>query len=137
MKDKKYSVLLVEDESSVALALSGALEHNGYTVLRAETAEKGLEIALAEHPDIILADVHLPGMSGLDMIAEIRNDAWGKTVEIIILTNAADEQSIEEAITAGVFYYINKGDSSMKDILEKVRARLLVREIGDNEKEIE
>jgi DNA-binding response OmpR family regulator len=133
----KHTVLLVEDEASLALPLSSALEHEGYTVMRAETAEKGLEVALAEHPDITLADLHLPGMSGLEMIAEIRRDSWGKDAEIIILTNASDEKSIEDAMTHGVFYYINKGYSSMKDILEKVQARLEARTIGNSEREAE
>ncbi|MDO8481604.1 MAG: response regulator [bacterium] len=124
MEQKKHKILLVEDEEPVVLVLGKALTREGYEVTTAGDGEKGKEIALREHPDVIIADLMLPKMSGMDMIRAIRNDAWGKGVAIIILTNVVDENILAEAMHQETFYYIVKGDSSMAHVLSAVRSRL-------------
>ncbi|TSC85605.1 MAG: two-component system, chemotaxis family, sensor kinase CheA [Parcubacteria group bacterium Gr01-1014_8] len=124
MSEKKQTVLLVEDEAPAALVLFAALESEGYMVLKATDGKEGLALALANHPDVILADLKMPKMGGMEMIHEIRQDSWGKKAEIIILTNVTDEKSLEEAMSEGTFHYMVKGDSSVADIVAKVRSRL-------------
>src|SRR5262249_13797658 len=123
-KTAQYSILVVEDEAPTALALTDKLEHEGYKVLKAVNGKEGLDTALREHPDLILADLKLPEMNGMEMIRQVRADSWGKNAKIIILTNMSDVSKIEEAMVHGAFYYMVKGDSSMNDILEKVKTQL-------------
>jgi len=126
MDDQIHTVLLVEDESAVSNVLGSALEREGYKVLKAGNGEDGLRIALLDHPDVILADLVLPRMGGLEMIRTIRKDPWGAKAEIIILTNVSDVQTLEEAMSQDTFFYMVKGDSSMEDIVKKVRSRIEV-----------
>lgn len=128
MNDRIHTVLLVEDEVSVSNVLGGALEREGFRVLTAGNGEEGLRLALLDHPDVILADLVLPRMGGMEMIRAIRKDAWGAKAEIIILTNVSDVQTLQEAMSQDTFFYMVKGDSSMEDIVNKVRSRIEARE---------
>lgn len=121
---KKYTILVVEDDASTALAIKGALEHESFNVLHAKDGKEGLAVALGKHPDITLADLKMPQMGGMEMIAEIRKDVWGKGARIIILTNVSDVGSVEEAMQNETFFYIVKGDTSMAEIIAKVKEQL-------------
>ena len=121
---KKFTVLVVEDDASTALAIKGALEHEGFTVIHAKHGKEGLAMALDRHPDITLADLKMPEMGGMEMIQEVRKDAWGKKARIVILTNVSDVTSVEEAMQHEAFFYIVKGDTSMAEIITKVREQL-------------
>jgi len=124
MNKKGHTVLVVEDEAPTALAIGDKLVHEGYNVLKAGTGAEGLKIALDTHPDLILSDLKLPEMDGMEMIRRLRTDSWGKNANVIILTNVSDVSKIEEAMVHGAFYYMIKGDSSMNDIIEKVHQQL-------------
>jgi DNA-binding response OmpR family regulator len=117
-------VLIVEDEAPTALALGDKFEGSGYTVLRAADGKEGLHLALAEHPDVMLVDLRLPEMSGLELIRELRKDSWGANVKVMILTNVSDVESIDEAMRQNTFHYVVKGDTTMQSVYEKVEALL-------------
>lgn len=119
-----HLVLVIEDEPPVALALCDKLEKEGFQVLKADNGRAGLELALAKHPDMILADLRLPEMDGMEMIRQLRTDSWGKDAKVIILTNISDVSKIEEAMVHGTFFYMVKGDSSMEEVVAKVRSQL-------------
>lgn len=123
MNDQSKTILLVEDEAPAALVLSKALEKEGFSVTIAPNGVIGLEKALSMHPDLILSDLKLPFLGGMDMIREIRKDSWGKEAEIIILTNISDVKTIEEAMGQEAFFFIVKGDTSMAEVVTKVRSR--------------
>ena len=118
------TILLVEDEAIMRDALKGALETAGFTVIPAEDGEQGLKAALESHPALILSDLQMPKMGGLEMIRQIRADAWGKTSKIIILTNISDVTALEAAMAEGTFHYLVKSDASMEEVVAKVKSRL-------------
>ncbi len=122
--DEKKKILIVEDEAPLAIALGNTLEQEGYTVLTAHDGEEGVRMALANHPDLILADLKLPKIGGIDMIKQIRSDTWGEKAHVIILTNVSNPSTLEEAMKVGAFYYFVKSDSSMADIVKASHAQL-------------
>lgn len=124
MADAAHTILIVEDEAPTALAITDKLKLEGYNVLHADNGKDGLAMALEQHPDLILADLKLPQMDGMEMIRQLRTDSWGKDAKVIILTNTSDVSKIEEAMVHGTFFYMIKGDSSMSDIVEKVKSQL-------------
>ena len=124
MTDQKKTILLVEDEAPVVMVMKNALEKEGYEVITGQDGFEGLRLALEKHPDLILTDLLMARMGGMDMIREIRKDEWGKKAEIIILTNVADVKTLDEAMSQGAFNYIVKGDSSMESVVAKVNAHL-------------
>lgn len=124
MTDTHEKILIVEDEPSVAMVFGDMLTNEGYEVIHAGDGEEGLATALKEHPDVILADLKMPKMTGLEMIDALRKDEWGASAKVVILTNASDLSTLQNAIEKGAFHYIVKGDTSMAKVLESVQVLL-------------
>jgi len=125
MKDEQKLLLIVEDEDSVVYALSEKFNlTEGVKVLFASNGVDGLRKALEEKPDLILLDIILPEMDGIEMLEKLRDDAWGKNVEVIILSNLSDPESEEKAKALGVTQYIIKSDSRIEDVVKKALANL-------------
>lgn len=99
-------LLIVDDEPSICWGLSKLAETLGHSVATAASAEKGLEAAAIRRPDIIVLDVRLPGMSGLDAMQHFRQ-ALG-TVPIIIITAFGDLATAVQAVRNGAFEYLLK-----------------------------
>ncbi|MCH7756617.1 response regulator, partial [Patescibacteria group bacterium] len=87
--DKK-TILIVEDEEDLAQALKIKLEAAGFITHITSDGESGLQIAFTERPDLILLDILLPGISGVDMLKKLRQYEWGRDVLVILLANVDD-----------------------------------------------
>lgn len=122
MDNKK--ILIVEDEVPLRKALAEEFEDAGYTVLEAGDGLEGLDVALREHPHIILLDQLMPKMNGVAMLIQLRSDQWGSTVPVILATNMSTTDTINEAIDAGANDYFIKSEVSVADILKLVGDRL-------------
>ncbi|MDD5040622.1 MAG: response regulator [Patescibacteria group bacterium] len=120
--DKK--VLIVEDDESVRRVLHNELEKQGVAVLEAENGEAAFMSALKDHPDLILLDVIMPKMHGMDLLRKLREDDWGKNVPIILLTNFADDPRVVEAVKEGRCELLSKAEAKLDDIIQKVRERV-------------
>ena len=108
-------------------ALKDKLTREGFATLEAKNGEEGLNVALREHPDLILLDIVMPRMDGITMMKKLRQtDEWGKNVPVILLTNlSADDEKIMRAVTENEpAYYLVKSDHTISDVVEKVRERL-------------
>jgi DNA-binding response OmpR family regulator len=121
---KKHTILIVEDEEALRSPLAESFLADGFNVLTAETGEIGLKTALQEHPDLIILDIILPAMSGLDVLKTLREDTWGKTAHVMMLTNVNDTDKIAEAMNDNAFEYLIKTDIKLQDLVKKVRNRL-------------
>jgi DNA-binding response OmpR family regulator len=87
-------VLVVDDSATIIAVLRRMLEQNGYLVLEALDAEKGIEVANAELPDLIFLDIVLPGMSGFAALRQFRRE--GPTRDIPIIMMSGNEQATEQ-----------------------------------------
>jgi DNA-binding response OmpR family regulator len=114
------TILVVDDESSLRKAMSDKLNFAGFSVLEAKDGVEGMEIALSKHPDLILLDILMPKMDGISMLKTLREDSWGKTVPVIILTNVSDYSQLEEALKLGISEYMVKAEWSLKDVVLRV-----------------
>lgn len=117
-------ILIIEDEASLRNALHDKLVSEGFIVLEAGDGENGLEIALKEHPDLILLDIIMPRMDGFVMLQKIRLDVWGKGVKVMILTNLNDQNYILKSFRNDVYEYIVKTDVKIGDLVDKIKAKL-------------
>jgi len=113
-------VLVVDDEEQIRRALLLNLRARGYEVIEAATGESGVQLAASEHPDLVLLDLGLPGMSGLDVITALRG--WTQ-VPIIVLTVREDERAKVTALDSGADDYITK-PFGMDELLARLRAAL-------------
>ena len=94
-----YSVLVVDDEKGIRHAFLKALENDGYTVFEAETGESTLSIVSIEQPDVILLDMKLPDMSGLDVLKKLKEKSSNPIV--IMMTAFGDIELAVEAMQLG------------------------------------
>ena len=114
MSEDKKVVLLVEDNARNRKLETDLLEVAGYTVLVAEDAETGIQIARDKHPDLILMDVQLPHTDGLALTREIKNGAQTKDIPIIAVTAYAMKGDRERMLEAGCDGYISKPIDTQK-----------------------
>src|SRR5271170_309244 len=115
------TVLVVEDDASIALGLRINLEGEGYRVLIAEDGERGLELARGEGPDLIVLDVMLPRMNGLELLQALRRE--GRMMPIIILSARTGEMDKVTGLELGAEDYVAK-PFSLAELLARVRAAL-------------
>jgi type II secretory ATPase GspE/PulE/Tfp pilus assembly ATPase PilB-like protein/ActR/RegA family two-component response regulator len=101
-------VLVVEDSPTIVSVIKYFLELEGFDVLVAENGLVGLEMAFRERPDVIVSDVNMPGMGGVEMVKALRSDARTSQVRIIMLTSESSVESETEGLTAGADDYILK-----------------------------
>src|SRR6476620_1252137 len=102
----KPAVLIVDDESGILQSLGILLRANGYTPLLAHGGKQGLEMLREVNPDIILTDIRMPAVSGVEILAAAR--AAQPDVPVILMTAQATLQSAMQAVNEGAFYYIQK-----------------------------
>lgn len=120
----KKTILIVEDETALRTALSDKFGRENFFVLEARNGKEGLEVALKDHPDLILLDIMMPVMNGMEMFKELHEDAWGKNAKVIMLTNLNDAENIAAAMDLGSYDYFIKSDWKMKDLVAKVVEKL-------------
>lgn len=124
---------IVDDETAVRGALREKLASEGFAVLEAKDGEEGLEIALSQHPDLILLDLRMPKMDGMTMMHKLREDAWGKKASIIILTNLdTDDKRLYGVITDQPSYYLIKASTSLEKLLEKIQTVFESKKTAEN-----
>ncbi len=95
------TVLIIEDDQMLLIMYRDKLQLSNFTVLTADDGKKGLQLALTNKPDLILLDLALPKIRGLDIMKQLRMDRWGATVPIIILTNL----NVDGKILKGIMQY--------------------------------
>ncbi len=112
------SVLVVEDEENLLAALRYNLEHDGHSVLTAADGAKGLETARAASPDLIILDVMLPGLDGLEICRILRRES---DAPILMLTAKGEEIDRVVGLELGADDYVAK-PFSMRELMARVRA---------------
>ena len=117
-------ILIVEDEKILRDALTIKLKDEGFEILEAEDGLAGLDMALAEKPDLILLDIIMPVMDGITMLQKLRDDPEGKKIKVIILTNLQDQEKVTEAVKNNTQEYLIKSDWSLSDIVLKIKEKL-------------
>jgi hypothetical protein len=115
------SILVVEDDPAVALALEVALKGEGYLPLLAATGDKGLEIGLAQAPDLLILDVRLPGIDGFELLRRLR--AGGSKAPVIILTARDEEVDTILGLELGADDYMTK-PFRVRELLSRVKSQL-------------
>lgn len=124
MLDQPKKILIVEDEVGLGKILVNKLNSSGFISFHEDDGEKGLKAAIEKKPDLILLDIMMPGMNGLEMLKELRADEWGKDVSVIIMTNLTDDAQFKEALNYGVYEYLVKSNWDLEDVVNKIRSTI-------------
>ncbi|MCD6585798.1 MAG: response regulator [Desulfobacteraceae bacterium] len=102
------TVLVIEDNEDNMKLITFILEKNGYQTITAETGAQGIQMVISEKPDLILLDIQLPDMNGLDVLKAIRNSESNGGIPIIAVTSFAMSGDRERLLDAGCNGYIEK-----------------------------
>src|ERR1700704_82707 len=117
-------IIVVEDNAANLKLVTFILESAAHTIIPSSDAEAGLTLAREEHPDLILMDIQLPGMDGLQATALLKADNATKNIPVIALTALAMKGDEERIRAAGCDAYIAK-PLAYKDFLAAIEARLV------------
>lgn len=117
-------ILLVDDDNLIRKSLAEALTQAGYAVEEAPDGKAGLAKAMASHPDLVVSDVRMPELDGLQMVDQLRTDDWGKQVPVIILSTDDNTTSINQALVAGVTLYLSKTTATPDSLAAQITAAL-------------
>ncbi len=121
MADAKAKILIVEDDPLMARLYSKVFQIEGYDVRAAGDGEEGLTLVHKDIPTIILLDVMMPKMNGLELLEKLKADPATKKIPVIMLTNLAGQADAEKAISMGAVKYIVKSEYEPKQIVGMVK----------------
>ena len=123
-KETKGRVLYIEDNPANVALMTGILQQYSNIELESvHTAELGVAMAIQSKPDLILMDINLPGMSGIDALDRLREHEETRDIDVIAVSAAAMPQDIERGIAAGFYAYLTK-PFNVKEILQTISAVL-------------
>ncbi|MDD5145476.1 MAG: response regulator [Candidatus Pacebacteria bacterium] len=114
-------ILFIEDESALQKTFSDLLSAAGFEMISALDGEIGLELAQRKNPDLVLLDLVLPKMHGLEVLKKLKEDPKTKEVPIIILTNLEGMAEVEKALELGATTYLVKSQYDLKEVAEKIK----------------
>ncbi len=117
-------ILIVEDEIPLLKALSERFIREGFSTLEAKNGLEGLSMAQQQHPDLILLDIIMPGMDGMEMLEKLKLNPESKNIPVILLTNIGDTSKILTAIEAGAESYLIKANVKLEDVVKVVKEKL-------------
>lgn len=114
-------ILIIEDDPLMQRMYQKAFSFDGYEVVVAGDGMEGLEKVRSEKPTIVLLDVMMPKMNGLDTLAKIKSDPEIKATPVIMLTNLAGSADAEKALSMGAVKYIIKSEQEPKQVVSMVK----------------
>jgi DNA-binding response OmpR family regulator len=120
MAARKIRILLIEDSVTVRFFYKGVFEKAGFDVLEAENAKVGWTVICAQKPDIIVLDMLMPQVSGIELLKQIRSVETTREIPVLVLTSVKDSEQVQEIFKVGADHYILKGMDSPEMVKEMV-----------------
>ncbi|MEQ9279566.1 MAG: response regulator transcription factor [Balneola sp.] len=128
----KQTILVVDDEKDLLDLIEYNLKKEGFEVLKAENGEEGIAVAKEKNPDLVLLDIMMPKMDGMQAVEEMRRDDQLKKIPVIFLTARSDEKTEVEGLNKGGDDYITKPISTTK-LISRIKA--VLRRFDEKEEE--
>jgi len=114
-------ILIVEDDPLMSRMYQKIFKFEGYDVEMAANGEEGLEKVKSAKPTLILLDVMMPKMNGLEVLEKLKADPATKTIPVVVLTNLAGQSDAEKALSMGAIKYIIKSEYEPKQVANMVK----------------
>ena len=123
------TILIIEDDHFLSSILKSRLEKESFKVLQAFDGNEGLEVLKNKHPELILLDLILPGVSGFEVLETLGADPATSDIPVIVVSNLGQEADIQKAKELGAVDYYVKVRTSIDD-LAKVAKNLIAKRGG-------
>ena len=119
---KNARILLIEDDKFLRRACEVGLKKRGFTVVTAADGEEGLRQARSELPDLILLDMLMPRLSGMEALEELKKNEQTRHIPVVILSNSSLEADMQKARELGAAGYLIKASLSLRELGDKIIA---------------
>lgn len=116
----KKTLLIVEDDPLLTKMYKTKLESEGYGVVIAQDGLEGLNVAKKGGIDLIILDIMMPQLSGIDLLEKLRKIPKGKNIPVVVLTNLASKEEETRAASLGVKEYLVKADQTPSQLVEVI-----------------
>ena len=123
-KEKKIKILLIEDDKDQILLYQTKFELEGYSFVAADNGMKGLEMAEKEKPDIILIDLLMAGMGGIEVLEELKKNPKIKNIPTVIVTNLDKRKLAQKAMDLGALDFIVKSRVPLREMMARIEGFL-------------
>jgi DNA-binding response OmpR family regulator len=117
-------IAIIEDDPVISQMYRMKFEADGFDVQLANNGKRGVELVKVFSPDLILLDLQMPEMTGVEALTVIRKSESSKDTPVIILTNMGEEESPKELRTLGVHSYIVKANLTPRQVVQRVKEAL-------------
>jgi two-component system cell cycle response regulator DivK len=124
-------ILIIEDNERNLKLVRDVLQYNGFRTVEAHTAEDGLVLANARPPDLVLLDLQLPGLDGIEAFRQLRGSPPTATIPVVAITAFAMKDDRERVLRAGFDGYLEK-PISVRELAGQVRAFLTAAELPND-----
>lgn len=117
----KKKILLVDDDPLILQTYQTEFELSNFEVIKTSDGQSGFDLAREKKPDVILLDILMPMMSGIDLLKKLKADPEVSEIPVFILTNIGQDQTVEEALNSGARDFILKYRFSPAEVVAKIR----------------
>jgi two-component system response regulator AdeR len=124
MNKQDYKIAIIEDDIAIVQMYRTKFEHSGYVVETAGDGIAGLKLIADFKPDIILLDIMMPNMNGLEMMSSLRRQPEGRNAKVIILTNMGDAETATKVYKMAASDYIVKAELTPTEVEARVQKLL-------------
>jgi CheY-like chemotaxis protein len=117
-------ILLIEDDKFLRRACEAGLKKRGFEVLTANDGVEGLEQARSGSPALILLDMLMPKLNGMETLEELKKDERTRSIPVVILSNSSNDSKIQQAAALGAIGYLVKASLSLQELGDRVTSFL-------------
>src|SRR3989344_5156556 len=114
-------VLIVEDDVFVGRTFERIFSLNKYEVVLVGTGKEGLEQAKTARPDLIMLDILMPDIDGIEVLRRLKRDVATSKIPVVIVTNSAEEKQVKQARSLGAVDYLLKAEYTPDQLVEKIK----------------
>jgi two-component system, cell cycle response regulator len=127
------TVLIVDDSETIRRLVRGHLEVKGYDVIEAEDGQEGIATCLAELPDVVMLDVEMPGLSGHEVLALLKDEPTVKNTPVVFLTSQGSIEKVLAALDGGAHDYLTKTPETLQspELTARVGSAMRVKKLQD------
>lgn len=120
MSEKEKKILVIEDDRFISEVYLAKLSQEGFQTTLVNSGEEAVAKAREEDPDLILLDIFMPKMSGMDVLRMLKEKDDTRNIPVVMLTNATEEEYIDTAMGMGASDYLVKSNYTPDEIVHKV-----------------
>lgn len=117
-------ILFIEDEASLQKAIGDALAEEEIEIISALDGQAGLRFAKDQKPDLILLDLVMPKLGGIEVLKRLKDSQETKNIPVIVLTNSEKMEDVQQAIDLGATTYLIKINYKLDEVVEKIKGVL-------------